>query len=108
MKYINNGPKQGTNPNYIAVNGKRVYVGEEFEATENDVARLQDRFDITPVSKATPATPKKAVKETVEVETFSNDSDEDDFEFQTEEDAEESTSFFNISNNILNDEKGVK
>lgn len=112
MKYINNGPKNGNKPNYIAIKGKRVYTGEEFEASPEDVTRLEDRFDIKPVGSDISYTPSFQAEEKEEVavfeETFSNDSEEDDFEFQTEEDAEESVSFFNDDINTLYNEKGVK
>lgn len=42
-----------------------------------------------------------------ELDFISNDS-EDDFEFQTEEDAVASVSFFNANVNTLLNEKGVK
>ncbi len=112
MKYINNGPKQGTKPNYIAIKGKRVYVGEEFEASPEDVAKLEDRFNIKPVGGSFSSIKSFKAEEKEEVavfeETFSDDSEDDDFEFQTEEDAEASVSFFNTNDNILDDEKGVK
>lgn len=112
MKYINNGPKVGNKPNYIAIKGKRVYIGEEFEASPEDVERLEDRFDIKPVGKdfSSAKSFKAEEKENVAAleETFSDDSEEDDFEFQTEEDANESVSFFNENVNTLYDDKGVK
>ena len=110
MKYINNGPKEGDKPNYIAIKGNRVYVGEEFEASPEDVEKLKDRFNIDPVGSNFSQTFKAEEKEEVAVfeETFSDDSEDDDFEFQTEEDAEASVSFFNTNDNLLNDEKGVK
>lgn len=111
MRYINNGPKQGSKAHYLAVKGKRVYTGEEFEATEEEVVALQSRFNITTIyGQEPPQTvgPKESPEMEKILEILSNDSDEDDFDFQTEEDAEESVSFFNTNDNILNDEKGVK
>jgi hypothetical protein len=100
MKYINRGPKDGSKPNYIAVKGKRVYTGEEFEATPEDIKVFEGRVIIEPVSGS-------SFNEPV-VQAFSDESSEDDFEFQTEEDAEASLSFFKNTINILDNEKGVK
>ena len=103
MKYINNGPKSPKKSNYLAIRGKRVYTGEEFEASQAEADVLEEKFNIEPVDKdfVTPVT-------TSFTSFSSNTSDEDDFEFQTEEDAEASVSFFNKKINILDDEKGVK
>lgn len=101
MKYINNGPKEGSKPNYIAIKGKRVYTGEEFEATPEDIKVFEGRFNIETASTSS------SFNEPV-VQSFSDESKEDDFEFQTEEDAEASLSFFKNHINILDDEKGVK
>lgn len=102
MKYINNGPKDGNKPNYIAIKGQRVYTGEEFEATPKDIKVFEGRFNIEPAEK------KKSKPNKPVVQAFSDESKEDEFEFQTEEDAEASLSFFKNSINILDDEKGVK
>jgi hypothetical protein len=104
MKYINNGSKNpNSKVNYLAIKGKRVYTGEEFEASEKEAEALSERFNIEPADKdfVTPVT-------TSFTSFSSNLSDEEDFEYQTEEDAESSISFFNKSVNILNNEKGVK
>jgi hypothetical protein len=45
--YINNGSKKGGRA-YLVVKGKRVYTGEEFEATDKDITSLSKDFNVKP------------------------------------------------------------
>jgi len=48
MSYTNQGPiDPNSKKTYLAVNGKRVYTGETFEASDEDVRELRNSFDIT-------------------------------------------------------------
>jgi len=98
MSYKNNGPKN-TSADYLVVNGSRVYTGEKFEASDEDVSSLSKNFNIKSLKtehKDVVSTPKDEV---VKVGSIPKDSQA---QFQTEEDALASTS------KNSNPNKGVK
>jgi hypothetical protein len=99
MSYKNKGPLDPTDKNYLVVNGARVYTGEKFDASEEDVKGLSKRFDIQSYKtdhEDVVSTPKDEVLKVAETPV------EDEFQFQTEEDALDSASKSTKS------EKGVK
>lgn len=99
MSYKNNGPKDGKK-NYLVVNGSRVYTGEKFDASESDVKILSERFNIQSYK-----TEHKNVVSTPEDEVIkvADTPEEDEYQFETEEDAVSST-----SSKTTNKDKGVK
>ena len=105
MSYKNNGPKDGGKKDYLVVNGSRVYTGEKFDASNEDVKILSEHFDIQGFKAENKnAVSKPKPKEEVKVpEVVVDTSEEDEYQFETEEDAINSTSF-----KTTNNDKGVK
>lgn len=100
MSYKNNGPKDGVKKDYLVVNGSRVYTGEKFDASKEDVKILSEHFDIQGYKtehKDVVSTPKD------EVLKVADTPEEDEYQFETEEDAINST-----SSKTTNKDKGVK
>jgi len=84
MSYKNKGPLKDNGKNYLVVNGERVYTGEKFEASDEDVAILSNTFDIQNYKRD-----QKDVVSTPEDEVLkvADTPEEDEFQFQTKEDA---------------------
>lgn len=57
-KYVNNGSKDGSK-GYLVVGGKRVYTGQEFEASDKDIKVLEQGYNIAPKDAPKPKTVEK-------------------------------------------------
>ena len=97
MSYRNDGPKEG-NKGYLVVNGSRVYTGQKFDASDEDVKVLKERFNI----KSYKREQKDIVSDPEDEVLKVADTPDNDTEFQTEEDALASAS------KTTKKDKGVK
>ena len=81
MSYKNNGPKDGGKKDYLVVNGSRVYTGEKFDASNEDVKILSEHFDIQGYkaeNKNAVSKPKPKPKEEVKVPEVVVDTSEEE------------------------------